>query len=125
MTYIPGKPLLLSRLPAREWFSVAEAAQYSGWGRSYVTDRIKDGTLPAQEYQKPEEKRAKGKGKHSTYRIHVDDLVLFIINNSAGRINEEKHFSDVAMIIRRWPAWMRRELLKFVDRTLSPKPPQP
>lgn len=120
MPYLPGQAIILSRLPNQDWFTLDEAAGHAGWSRSYMRDRIKDGTLAAQEYQKPHAARAKGKGLHRTYRIHVDDLVLFIMRNGNGRFSEEKPFRDVAMIIRGWPAWMRRELAKHLARGLAP-----
>ena len=122
--YTPGQSLILSRLPNQDWFTLDEAAAHSGWSRSYMRDRIRDGTLAAQEYQKPHAARAKGKGLHRTYRVHVDDLVLFIMRNSSGRYSEEKPFLDVAMILRGWPPWMRREMIKHLVRSL-PKTDQP
>lgn len=119
--YLPGKAIILSRLPAHDWFTLDESAKYSGWSRSYMRDRIKDGSLAAQEFQKPEAARAKGKGTHMTYRIHVDDLVVFIMRNGTGRYTEEKPFRDVVAIIRSWPLWMIRELQKALNR-LHPVP---
>jgi len=116
--YVPGHAIILSRLPNQDWFTLDEAAAHAGWSRSYMRDRIRDGTLAAQEYQKEPAYRAKGKGLHRTYRVHVDDLALFIMRNASGRYSEEKPFRDVAMIIRGWPAWMRRELAKVLARSL-------
>lgn len=116
--YLPGKALVLSRLPAKDWFTLDESAQYSGWSRSYMRDRIKDGSIAAQEFQKPEKARAKGKGTHCTYRIHIDDLVVFIMKNGRDRFSEEKPFRDVVSIIRSWPTWMIRELHKAIGRIL-------
>jgi hypothetical protein len=116
--YLPGKAIILSRLPAKDWFTLDEVAAQSGWSRSFIRDRVKMGELPAQEYQKPVENRAKGKGTHQTYRIHVDDLVVFIMKNGSGRYSEERPFRDVVSIIRTWPVWMIRELLKVINRLL-------
>ena len=115
-TYLPGKPLILSRLPAKDWFTLEEAAAHSGWGRTFVRARIVNGELPAQECKTGD---ARHTGRNHTYRIHVDDLVLFIIRNSHGKYSEEKTFRDAAAIITSWPAWMRRELVKFINRSLG------
>jgi len=117
MSYQPGKSLILSRLPAKDWFSLDEAAEHSGWSRSFVRSRIVDGTLAAQEFQAPGDPARLR--RHRTYRIHVDDLAVFIIRHGAKRYGEEKPFRDVAMILRTWPAWMRREMLTFLERSLS------
>jgi hypothetical protein len=116
--YLPGKALILSRLPPKDWFTLDEAAQYSGWSRSFIVARVRSGELPAQQYQKPLKNRAKGKRTHLTHRIYMDDLVIFIMRNSGGRYTEEKPFRDVVSIIRTWPAWMIRELLKALNRIL-------
>ena len=117
MAYIPGKSIILSRLPAKEWFTLDEVGYHSGWGRSFIRDRIKDGSLQAQEYQRPEDAR-KGKRPHLTYRVHVDDLALFIIRHGS-KMTEERPFRDVAMIVRSWPRWMIKEMQTFIERTLS------
>lgn len=119
MSYTPGKSIILSRLPNQQWFTLDEAAEHSGWSRSFIRDRVKSGLLPAQEFQKPESSRAKGRGTHCTYRIHVDDLVLFIMGNGAGRFSEEKPFRDVVLLVRAWPLWMVRELHKALGMILS------
>ena len=116
--YIPGHTIILSRLPAQDWFTLDEAARHAGWSRSFMRDRILDGTLTAQEYQREPEFRSKKQGLHRTYRVHIDDLVLFIARNAACHYSEEKPFRDVAMIIRGWPAWMRREMAKVLARSL-------
>jgi hypothetical protein len=114
--YLPGKPIILSRLPAQDWFTLDEAAAHSGWGRTFVRNRILNGELPAQECKTGDPRHT---GRNHSYRIHVDDLVVFIIRNSQGKYTEEKVFRDAATIIRSWPAWMRRELVKFVNHTLG------
>lgn len=114
--YLPGKPIILSRLPAQDWFTLDEAAAAAGWSRSFMRDRINDGTLPAQSYQRPVAARAKGRGTHCTYRVHVDDLTLFIIRHGAKRYSEEKPFRDVHAIVRTWPRWMVRELIKALGK---------
>lgn len=119
MTYTPGKSLILSRLPDQQWFTLDEAAAHSGWSRSFIRDRVKAGLIPAQEFQKPEPLRAKGRGTHCTYRIHVDDLALFIMRNGSSRFSEEKPFRDVVLIVRAWPLWMVRELHKAIGLILS------
>lgn len=116
--YLPGKALVLSRLPGQDWFSLEEAATHSGWSRSHMRNRVKDGTLVAQAFQKAAPAGSKRPGVHQTYRIHVDDLVIFIIRNGNGRPTEEKHFRDVVSIIRAWPPWMIRELQKVLTRLL-------
>lgn len=110
MSYTPGKPLILHRLPAQEWFSVDEAAHASGWSPSFIKARITDGTIPAQSYRDanadPEVR------VHRSNRIHVDDLVLFILLNGQGRYEEKKSFGDVIAVIRSWPLWMLKEMHK-------------
>ena len=111
---------MLSRLPAQEWFTVDEAAAASGWSRSFMRGQIKAGRLAAQSYQAPE--RAGGR-TYFTYRIHVDDLVTWILTNSGEGskfFSEEKPFRDVCLVVRFWPAWMRRELIKYLSRTVTP-----
>lgn len=115
MAYLPGKDLIGNRLPNQEWFSLDEAAHHSGWGRTFIRDRVKDGTLPSQKFQGESKRRA----VHLTYRVHRDELVLFILRNGQGHYREEKPFRDVAMIVRQWPGWMQRELVKFVNQSLS------
>lgn len=117
--YQPGKAIILSRLPAQQWFTLDEAAEHSGWSRSFIRDRVKAGAIPAQEFQKPVADRGKGRGTHCTYRIHIDDLVLFIMRNNSGRFSEEKPFRDVVLVVRAWPVWMIRELHKALGRILS------
>ena len=119
--YLPGKPIILSRLPAKEWFSLDEAAAAAGWSRSFMRGRIHDGTLPAQAFQKPLTARGNRRGTHTTYRVHVDDLALFIIRHGAKRYSEEKPFRDVAAIVRTWPRWMARELAKVLSSWDPPK----
>lgn len=114
--YLPGQPIILSRLPAKDWFTLDECAAAAGWSRSFMRDRIHDGTLPAQAYQKCPAARAKGRGNHCTYRVHVDDLTLFIIRYGAKKYSEEKPFRDVHAIVRTWPRWMIRELLKALEK---------
>lgn len=109
---LPSKPIILSRLPAKEWFGLDEAAAHSGWGRGFVRARILKGELPAQACTTGD---ARHTGRNSTYRIHVDDLCFFIIRNPARKLTDAP-FRDLAMIIRSWPAWMRRELVKLLDR---------
>lgn len=117
--YHPGLALILSRLPAQDWFTPDEAAAHSGWSRSFICNRIKEGKLPAQSFQKDPEHRAKGKGAHESHRIHVDDLATFIAKNGQGRFAELNPFHDVVTIVRTWPAWMRRELATVLARSLS------
>ena len=114
--YLPGKPLILSRLPAQDWFTLEEAAAHSGWGRTFVRARIVNGELPAQECKTGDVRHT---GRNNTYRIHVDDLVLFILRNSHGKYTEEKTFRDAATILHTWPAWMRREMIKCLERSLA------
>lgn len=116
--YLPGKAIILSRLPAQDWFSVEEAARYSGWGRTFVREHCVAGKLPAQGVKSCNPRRS---GKNITYRIHVDDLVLFILQNSNGKYSEERPFRDIVSVIRSWPPWMIRELLKVLNR-LVPVP---
>ncbi len=116
MSYTPGKALILSRLPAREWFTLDEAAEASGWSRSYIRQRIRQEDLPAQSYQK---KTSSGGRTYLSYRIHVDDLALFIIQNNSGRFTEEKPFVDVVTIVRGWPSWMIRELHTALGRIIE------
>lgn len=118
MSYIPGKALILSRLPAQDWFTLDEAAEHSGWSRSFVRDRVNSGMLPAQKFQKPEAARKKGRGTHCTYRIHVDDLVIFIMSHGNGRYSEEKPFCDVVGIVRTWPKWMIKELIRALAKLI-------
>ena len=49
----------------------------------------------------------------------MDDLVIFILRNSNGKYAEEKTFRDVFTIVRTWPPWMIRELLKALTRRLA------
>jgi hypothetical protein len=109
---LPSKPIILSRLPAKEWFGLDEAAAHSGWGRGYVRARIVNGELPAQACTTGD---ARHTGRNSTYRIHVDDLCFFIIRNPRRKLTEEP-YRDVTMILRAWPAWMRREFVKLLNR---------
>ncbi|MEO5914837.1 MAG: hypothetical protein ABIS50_11430 [Luteolibacter sp.] len=118
--YLPGKAIVLSRLPAQDWFSVDEAAQHSGWGRTFIRQRCISGELPAQQCTGCD---ARHHGRNISYRIHVDDLVMFILKNSNGRYSEEKPFRDVATITRTWPEWMRKELVTFLSRSLPPSSP--
>lgn len=120
MPYEPGRALILSRLPAKDWFTLDEAATHAGWSHAFMRARVADGSLAVQEFQKPVECRAWGRGRHCSYRVHIDDLVLFILRHPSGRWNfsEEKPFRDVAMITRSWPKWMRRELIKTLERSL-------
>lgn len=118
--YLPGKPLILSRLPAQTWFTLEEVAAHSGWSRSHIRNRVEAGDLPAQKFQRPEAARSGARGTHKSYQVHVDDLVFFIINHSNGKYTEEKIFSDAATIVRSWPAWMRREMVKYLTRSLTP-----
>jgi hypothetical protein len=117
--YIPGKALILSRLPAQDWFTPDEAADASGWGVTYIRDRIKDGTLVAQQWQGQPEQRAGGGGVHNTYRIHVDDLVLFILLNGRGRYGEAKPIQDIIAIVRTWPRWLLSHLHAAIGQILS------
>jgi hypothetical protein len=116
MPYIPGKALILSRLPALEWFTLDQAAEASGWSRSYIRQRIRQGDLPAQAYQK---KTTHGGRTYLSYRIHVDDLCIFIMQNNSGRFSEEKPFRDIVTIVRGWPKWMIRELHTAIGRLLQ------
>lgn len=109
MSYTPGKPLILHRLPAREWFSVDQAAHASGWSPSFIKTRIRNGEIPAQSYSDPARLLNR---IERTHRIHVDDLVLFILLNGQGRYEEKKSFADVFAVLRNWPLWMLREMHK-------------
>ena len=122
--YLPGKAIILSRLPAQDWFTIDEAAEYSGWGRTFVRSHVVSGELPAQQGTGCD---ARYRAKNSSYRIHIDDLVFFIIRNGNGHYTEEKPFRDVISIIRSWPVWMIRELQKALNRlfpTLTPSAEQ-
>lgn len=114
--YLPGKALVLSRLPAQDFFSVEEAARHSGWSPSFIRARCNSGDLAAQSFQKTGAGSTRADGKHVTYRIHVDDLVLWILTNGQEKYREEKPFRDVVSIIRTWPLWMVRELQKVLKR---------
>lgn len=119
---LPGTAIILSRLPAQDWFTVEEAAECSGWSSSFIRARISKGELAAQKYdQKRDGKR--GAGNYSSFRIHVDDLVLFIMRNSRGKYADAKLLSDAAMIIRTWPANLQRGLMIYLNRHL-PSPPE-
>lgn len=111
-----GTYIVLSRLPAKDWFTVDEAAQYSGWCRTYIKERIADGTLTAQQSAQ------KNKRAYAVKRIHVDDLALFIIQHGRGGYSEGKPLQDVLAITRTWPAWLRRHLVSAIEKTLDPKP---
>lgn len=115
--YLPGKAIILSRLPAQDWFTVDEAAEYSGWGRTFVRSHVLTGDLPAQQRTGCD---ARYRGKNTSYRIHVDDLVFFILRNGNGKYTDEKVFRDVATVLRTWPVWMRKELIKYLDRSIPP-----
>lgn len=117
--YQPGKAIILSRLPAQDHFTVEQAALHSGWSPSFIRARCNTGELPAQEYNKPGSGLTRATGKHSSYRIHIDDLVLFILRNGNGKYTDEKIFRDAATILRTWPAWMRREMIKWLERSLA------
>jgi len=120
---LPGTAIILSRLPAQDWFSVEEAARHSGWSRNFVRARILSGDLSAQSHdRKPDARRSAG--KHATYRIHVDDLVLFIMRNSRGKYADAKLLSDAAQIIRSWPANLQRGLIIYLNRRLPQDPGQ-
>lgn len=118
-SYQPGRSIILSRLPARDWFSIDQAAAASGWSRSFIRGQIKAGRLPAQAYRKP----ARGTGRpYFVYRIHVDDLVTWILSNTGEGskfYTEEKPFRDICLVVRLWPSWMRRELIKFLHGTVT------
>lgn len=116
--YLPGKAIILSRLPAKDWFSLEEAAKHSGWSRTFIRRHITSGTLAAQACQRSSDKPASNGGKYATYRVHVDDLVVFILKNGGSRYSEERPFRDIVSIIRLWPAWMIRELQKVLNRML-------
>lgn len=118
--YLPGKAVILSRLPAQDWFTPDEAAEHSGWSRSFIRTRVISGDLPAQTYPAPVPAGSGTRARHLTAKIHVDDLVLFILRNSNGKYTDEKVFRDVATVIRTWPAWMRREMVKHLERSLTP-----
>ena len=120
MEYTPGKSLILSRLPALEWFTLDQAAEASGWSRSHIRKRIQLGDIRAQSYQK---KTSLGGRTYLSYRIHVDDLVLFIIQHNSGRFNfeEKKPFVDIVTIVRGWPYWMIRELHTALGRIIESK----
>jgi len=123
MPYLPGKDLILSRLPRQDWFTLDEAALHAGWSRNFMRDRCQDGTLANQAYQKTGAARRKRKS-YCSYRIHRDDLALFILRHGNKHFGEEKPFRDVATIVRGWPVWMQRELVKFVSTNLAPSKPE-
>lgn len=120
VTIMPGTALILSRLPAQDWFTIDEAAKAAGWGRTFVRDCITSGKLAAQEC-KPEEGRRKA-GRKASYRIYVDDLVFFIMRNSRGKYETARLVSDAAIIIRQWPASVQRGLIIYLERHLSGAP---
>jgi hypothetical protein len=120
MSYIPGRALIYSRLPDQRWFSLDEAAMHSGWSRSFIRARIKTGKLTAQKFQTEGEDRR----PHFTYKIHVDDLVVFIMQHASGRFSEEKPFRDVVSIVRAWPLWMIREMHRALGIILAAKDAQ-
>lgn len=117
MDYTPGKALILNRLPSQEWFDPDEAAAASGWSPSFIKSRITDGTIPAQSFRKRGEDPTVR--VHRTNRIHVDDLVIFIMLNGQGRYEEKKSFSDLIAVIRNWPLWMLRELYKALGKIIE------
>lgn len=116
VTTLAGCAVILSRLPAQDWFTVEEAAAASGWGRTFVRDKIVAGQLAAQECNREGQKRP---GRKCAYRIHIDDLVLFIMRNSRGRYEAQKLVSDAALIIRQWPPGVQRGLIIYLERNLS------
>lgn len=117
--YLPGKHVVLSRLPAQDYFTVEEAARHSGWSPSFIRRCCNTGELACQEYQKTGKGTTRAEGKHASYRIHIDDLVFFILRNGNGKYTDEKPFRDVADIVRTWPAWMRQEMVKHLNRSLA------
>ena len=122
MPYVPGKSLVLSRLPAQEWFTAEEAAAASGWSRTFINARIRDGKLVAQQWQPdPDQPQVAGPARLNcrTYKIHVDDLALFIMLNGRGRYTEAKPINDVIMIVRSWPRWLLRHLHTALGRLLA------
>jgi hypothetical protein len=122
--YLPGKAIILSRLPAQDWFTLDEAAEHSGWSRSFIRLRVISGELPAQAYPaEPAPSDTYCRARLQRTRIHIDDLVLFILRNGNGRYTDEKTFRDAATIMRTWPAWMRREMVKHLQRSLTPSVP--
>lgn len=116
MSYTPGKHLIYSRLPAQDWFSPDEAAAAAGWSPSFIKSRIKDGTIPAQSYCDGPATQSR---RHRSHRIHIDDLVLFILLNGNGRYQEKKSFLDLFEVFRNWPLWMLQELHKALTRHIQ------
>lgn len=117
--YQPGRAIVLSRLPDREWFTLDQAAEASGWSRSFLRKQIKRGQLPAQSHRRGSVESR----KYYVYRIHVDDLAAWIIRNSgegSKHYSEEKPFRDICLIVRFWPSWMRRELIRHLQSTVTP-----
>ncbi len=119
---LPGTAIILSRLPAKDWFSLEEAARYSGWSPKFVRQKISNGELAAQACQRNTSKPKSKTGQYATYRIHVDDLVLFIMRNSRGKYADAKLLSDAAIIIRSWPANIQRGLIIYLNRHLPSSP---
>ncbi len=117
MSYTPGKTIILSRLPAQDWFTVAEVARYSGWSENFIKNQIYLGKIPAQSYQSEADKR--GVKQHQTHRVYIDDLVIFIMLNGQGRYDEKKSFGDVVAVLRPWPLWMLRELHKALSSIIE------
>lgn len=119
---LPTTAIILSRLPAQDWFSLEEAARHSGWSRSFIRRRIRSGELAAQGCYRSSNKPKNKDGQYATYRIHVDDLVLFIMRNSRGKYADAKLLSDAAIIIRSWPANIQRGLIIYLNRHLPGTP---
>jgi len=123
--YQPGRSIVLARLPARDWFSIDQAAEASGWSRSFIRGQIKAGRLPAQSYRKPDRRNGR---PYYVYRIHIDDLASWILANTGEGsrfYTEEKPFRDICLIIRFWPAWMRKELIRHLQSTVATSTRQP
>jgi hypothetical protein len=118
ISVLPGTAIILSRLPAQDWFTVEEAARHSGWSRNFVRARILSGDLSAQSHdRKPDFKR--GYGKHGTKRIHVDDLAKFIMDNSRGGYQDAKILAATAGVIRKWSQPLQRGLMTYLEKRLQ------
>lgn len=122
VTSLPSTAIILSRLPAQDWFTIDEAAAASGWGRTFIRECILEGKLAAQDCAGGKSCKSGKPGRKATYRIHVDDLVLFIMRNSRGKYETVKLVSDAALIIRQWPRQVQRGLIIYLERNLSGAP---
>lgn len=116
-----GDSIIRSRLPAQDWFTIDEAAAASGWGRTFIRECINNGTLISRPCALAATRKP---GRRAKYRIHADDLVLFIMRNGHGKYETIKLVSDAAAIIRKWPRslqrWLIGHLSGHLDRDAAP-----